>query len=171
MILSKKSVILILLSVFIINAASISLLTYLPKYLDFLSIERPLIQLIITIFPLTAFVFPPLYGYFSDKIQKRHIFILFGSIGMPLIYFLLLLTQNLFVIILLLFIFGFFMTSSNLLLTLFAELVEDDKAFISYFNASTVAGWFVGAQSVVFLLMFMELGISFCLVSYFLYQT
>jgi predicted MFS family arabinose efflux permease len=32
-------------------------------------------------------------------------------------------------------------------MTLFAELVEDDKTLISYFNAIIVAGWFVGAQS------------------------
>ena len=103
-------------------------------------------QLIITIFPLTAFVFPPLYGYYSDKIQNRYIFILFGSIGITITYFFLFLTQNLILIVSLLFLFGFFMASSNLLMTLFAELVEDDKTFISYFNASVVAGWFVGAQ-------------------------
>ncbi|MFW9987214.1 MAG: MFS transporter [Candidatus Odinarchaeota archaeon] len=148
MILSKKSVILILLSVFIINTASITLITYLPRYLDFLSIERPIIQLVITIFPLTSFIFPPIYGYYSDKIQKRYIFIFIGFLGMCFIYFLLLfLNQNLFILVLLIFIFGFFMGSYSLLLTLFAELVENDKTFISYYNASTVAGWFVGAQS------------------------
>ncbi|MFX1364237.1 MAG: MFS transporter [Promethearchaeota archaeon] len=148
MILSKKSVVLILISIFIISTASITLLTYLPKYLEFSGIERPIIQLIITIFPLTAFIFPPIYGHYSDKIQNRYIFILIGSLGMSFIYFFLLfLSQNLFILILLIFIFGFFMASNNLLMTLFAELVENDKTFISYYNASVVAGWFVGAQS------------------------
>ena len=147
MILSKKSVILILLSVFIVNTASIIVYSYVPRYLLFLGLETPLMQLIITIFPLTAFVFPPLYSYYSDKIQNRYIFILFGAIGITAAYLCLFLIQNLILIIVFLFLFGFFMASSNLLMTLFAELVEDDKTFISYFNASTVAGWFVGAQS------------------------
>ena len=147
MILSKKSIILILLSVFIINTSAIIVYTYVPKYLLFLGIENPLMQLIITIFPLTAFVFPPLYGFYSDKIQNRYIFILFGTVGITFAYFFLFLTQNLILIVLLIFFFGFFMASSNLLITLFAELVEDDKTLISYFNASVVAGWFVGAQS------------------------
>ncbi|MFX1568787.1 MAG: MFS transporter [Promethearchaeota archaeon] len=147
MIISKKSIILILLSAFIINTASIIVYTYVPKYLLFLGITKPVMQLIITIFPLTAFIFPPFYGHYSDKIQNRYIFILFGSIGITLSYIFLLLTQNLILIIILLFLFGFFMASSNLLMTLFAELVEDDKTYISYFNASIVAGWFVGAQS------------------------
>ena len=147
MIVSKKSIILILLSVFIINTAAIIMYTYIPRYLIFLGVDTPLMQLIITIFPLTAFIFPPLYGYYSDKIQKRYSFILFGSIGMTISYFFLFLTMNLILIVLLLFLFGFFMASSNLLMTLFAELVRDDKTYISYFNASTVAGWFVGAQS------------------------
>jgi len=147
LILSKKSIILILLSVFIVNTAAIIVYTYVPRYLLFLGLETPLMQLIITIFPLTAFLFPPLYGYYSDKIQNRYNFILFGSIGISFAYFCLFLIQNLILIVLLLFLFGFFMASSNLLMTLFAELVEDDKTLISYFNASVVAGWFVGAQA------------------------
>jgi len=147
LILSRKSIILILLSVFTINTAAIIAYTYVPKYLLFLGIEKPLMQLIITIFPLTAFVFPPLFGFYSDKIQNRYIFILFGTIGITFTYFFLFLTKNLILIVILLFIFGFFMASTNLLMTLFAELVENDKTLISYFNASVVAGWFVGAQS------------------------
>ncbi len=147
MILSKKSIILILFSIFIINTAGIIVYTYVPKYIEFLGIERPVMQLIITIFPLTAFIFPPLYGYYSDKMQNRIIFILFGTLGITFAYFFLYLTQDLILIIILLFFFGFFMASSNLLMTLFAELVEDDKTLISYFNAIVVAGWFVGAQS------------------------
>jgi len=112
-----------------------------------LGTDKPLMQLIITIFPLTAFVFPPLYGYFSDKIQNRFVFIIFGTIGINFAFLFLFLTQDLILIVILLFFFGFFMASSNLFITLFAELVEDDKKLISYFNAIVVAGWFVGAQS------------------------
>ncbi|MFX0142163.1 MAG: MFS transporter, partial [Candidatus Hodarchaeota archaeon] len=147
MIVSKKSVILILISVFITNAVAIVVYTYVPKYLLNLGIDKPLMQLIITIFPLTAFIFPPLYGYFSDKIQNRFIFIVFGTIGINFAFLFLFLTQNLMFIIIMLFLFGFFMATSNLFMTLFAELVEDDKKLISYFNAIIVAGWFVGAQS------------------------
>ncbi|MFX1553089.1 MAG: MFS transporter [Promethearchaeota archaeon] len=147
MIVSKKSVILILISVFITNMVGIVVYTYVPKYLLNLGTDKPLMQLIITIFPLTAFVFPPLYGYFSDKIQNRFVFIVFGTIGINFAFLFLLLTQDLILIVILLFFFGFFMASSNLFMTLFAELVEDDKKLISYFNAIVVAGWFVGAQS------------------------
>jgi MFS family permease len=104
-------------------------------------------QLIITIFPLTAFIFPPLYGFFSDKIQNRYIFIIIGTIGMVFAYLILLWTQNLILIVILLFVFGFFMASSNLFLTLYAELVQDDKTLISYYNAIIVAAWFVGTLS------------------------
>ncbi|MFX1411495.1 MAG: MFS transporter, partial [Promethearchaeota archaeon] len=147
MILLKRSVVLILISVFVINTAGIVVYTYIPKYLLHLGTEEPLMQLIITIFPLTAFVFPPLYGFFSDKIQKRFVFLVFGTIGINLSYFFLFLAQELLFIVIVLFMFGFFMASSNLFMTLFAELVEDDKKLISYFNAIVVAGWFVGAQS------------------------
>jgi len=147
LIISKKSVILILISVFITNMVAIVVYTYVPKYLLYLGTTKPLMQLIITIFPLTAFLFPPLYGYFSDKFQNRFVFIVFGTIGINFSIFFLFLTRDLIVIIILLFFFGFFMASSNLNMTLFAELVEDDKKLISYFNAIIVAGWFVGAQS------------------------
>ena len=147
MLISKKSTILILISVFIINTAAIIVYTYLPKYLLDLGTERPLMQLIITIFPLTAFIFPPLYGYLSDKTQNRFVFIVFGTIGINFSYFFLFLTQDLILIVIVLFFFGFFMASSILFMTLFVELVEDDKTLISYFNAIVVAGWFVGAQS------------------------
>ena len=146
LVISKRSVVLILIAVLIINTTSIIVYTYAPRYLLYLGVNEPTMQLIITIFPLTAFVFPPLYGFFSDRIQNRYIFILFGTIGITFAYFLLFLIQNLILIVILLFIFGFFMASSNLLLTLFAEIVEDDKTYISYFNAIIVGGWFLGAQ-------------------------
>lgn len=147
LILAKKSVIFILISIFFINTATIIIFTYVPQYLLLeLDTGKPLMQLIITIFPLTTFIFPPLYGFFSDKIQNRYIFIVFGTIGMTFTYLFLLMTQNLILLIILLFIFGFFMASSNLFITLYAELVKDNKMLISYYNAIIVGAWFVGAQ-------------------------
>jgi len=127
LIISKRSSILILISVFIINTVGIVVYTYVPKYFLYLGIEKPLMQLIITIFPLTAFLFPPLYGYLSDKIQNRFIFLIFGTIGLNFAFLFLFLVQDLILMVILLFLFGFFMASSNLFMTLFAELVEDDK--------------------------------------------
>ncbi|MFX1389477.1 MAG: MFS transporter [Promethearchaeota archaeon] len=147
MIISKRSVLFILISVFILNVAAIIVYTYAPRYILHLGVEKPLMQLIITIFPLTAFIFPPLYGYMSDKTQNRFLFILFGTLGLNMAFLLLFLYQDLILTVILLFFFGFFMASSSLLMTLFAELVEDDKKMVSYFNAAIVAGWFVGAQS------------------------
>jgi MFS family permease len=117
-----------------------------PKYILYFGIEKPLMQLIITIFPLTAFLFPPLYGYFSDKFQNRFIFIVFGTIGLNFAFLFLFLIQDLILMVVFLFLFGFFMASSNLFMTLFAELVGDNKRLISYYNAIIVAGWFIGAQ-------------------------
>ena len=102
MILLKRSVVLILISVFVINTAGIVVYTYIPKYLLHLGTEEPLMQLIITIFPLTAFVVPPLYGFFSDKIQKRFVFLVFGTIGINLSYFFLFLAQELLFIVIVL---------------------------------------------------------------------
>ena len=75
MILSKRSVVLILLSILVFNTAGIGLIVYLPKYLLYLGVENPVIQLIMTIFPLTLFVFPPILGKISDKRQNRILFI------------------------------------------------------------------------------------------------
>ncbi|MDX1797994.1 MAG: MFS transporter [Candidatus Lokiarchaeia archaeon] len=132
---------------FFLSTAAIIVPTYVPRYIINLGVNKPLMQLIITIFPLTAFIFPPLYGYLSDKTQNRRIFILIGTIGLSIVLLILFLFQNLILLVILLFFFGFFMASSSLLLTLFAELVENDKKLISYYNAIIVAGWFVGAQS------------------------
>ncbi len=120
--------------------------TYTPKYLLYLGIDTSLTQLIVSIFPLTAFLFPPLFGYISDKIQKRTIFILFGSFGISIAFLLLSLTLNLTFSIFAFFLFGIFFASFSVSFTLYAELVEDDKRLISYYNATIVAGWFIGAQ-------------------------
>lgn len=146
MILSKRSVILILISSFLINTAAMVVFTYTSTYLLDLGTGKSLMQLIVTIFPLTAFLFPPLYGFLSDKYQNRIIFLLIGTIGMIFAFLMLSLTRDLIFTILFLFLFGFFMASSNISFTLYSELVEDDKKYISYYNAIIVAGWFVGAQ-------------------------
>jgi len=146
LILSKRSVILILISSFLINTAAMVVFTYTSTYLLDLGTGKSLMQLIVTIFPLTAFLFPPLYGFLSDKYQNRIIFLLIGTIGMIFAFLMLSLTRDLIFTILFLFLFGFFMASSNISFTLYSELVEDDKKYLSYYNAMIVAGWFVGAQ-------------------------
>ena len=146
MIISKKSIILILISVLITNTVGLATITYFAKYLDYLGTKRALIQLIVSITPLTAFIFPLLFGFISDKIQNRSLFLIFGTIGLSFSSLMLLSTQNLIVIIMLLFLFGASMASTNLSLALYVELVEDDQKLISYFNAVTVAGWFLGSQ-------------------------
>ena len=146
MILSKKSVILILISTFLINTAAMVVYTYTSTYLLYLGTSKSLMQLILTIFPLTAFSFPPLYGFLSDKYQNRIVFLLIGTFGMIFAFLMLSLTRDLIFTTLFLFLFGFFMASSNISFTLYSELVEDDKKYVSYLNAIIVAGWFIGAQ-------------------------
>jgi len=146
LILSKRSVILILISVFLINTTGMVIYTYVSTFLLDLGTDKSLMQLIVTIFPLTAFLFPPLYGFLSDKYQNRIVFLLIGTIGISFAFLMLSLTRDLIFITLFLFLFGLFMASANISFTLYSELVEDDKKYISYYNAIIVAGWFVGAQ-------------------------
>jgi len=146
LILSKRSIILILISVFLISTTGMAIYPYASLYLLDLGTDKPLMQLIVTIFPLTAFLFPPLFGFLSDKYQNRIVFLLIGTIGISFAFLMLSLTRDLIFITLFLFLFGFFMASSNISFALYSELVEDDKKYISYYNATIVAGWFVGAQ-------------------------
>lgn len=146
MIISKRSVYLILISVLFLNTASIGLVVYLPKYLAYLGIERPLIQLIMTIFPLTLFVVPPLIGKVSDKMQNRFLFILIGASGVVLSFILFLFTQNLFLMIILSFLYGFFGAIFRIIFTLYAELVENNTKYLSYYNSIATCGWFLGSQ-------------------------
>jgi MFS family permease len=112
-----------------------------------LGLEKPLMQLIVSIFPLTSFIFPPLLGFYSDRFQNRLIFIISGVIGISFAFLVLSLTKDLILIVILLFFFGLSMSLSNISFALYTELVEDDKKLISYYNATIVAGWFTGAQS------------------------
>jgi len=120
--------------------------SYIPRYLfDYLKVDITSIQLIVTIFPFTWFVFPPLLGKLSDKIQNRLLFMIVGAVGLILTIIFLMLTLNLILIIILLLFFGLFSTSCSINLVLFQEYVENDQIYISYYNAMTVLGWFLGA--------------------------
>ncbi|MFW9881947.1 MAG: MFS transporter, partial [Candidatus Thorarchaeota archaeon] len=81
MILSKRSVILILFSILVLSTASIGMVTYTPKYLEYFGTRKSIIQLVMTIFPLTMFIFPPILGKYSDKIQNRISFVIIGAVG------------------------------------------------------------------------------------------
>jgi len=146
MILSKRSVILILFSILVFNTAGIGLIVYLPKYLLYLGVENPVIQLIMTIFPLALFVFPPILGNISDKRQNRILFIIIGAFGIVLSFILFLFTQNLFLIVILSLLYGFFGAAYRIMFTLYAELVDNDTRYISYYNAVSTCGWFLGSQ-------------------------
>ncbi|KKL57746.1 hypothetical protein LCGC14_2232310, partial [marine sediment metagenome] len=74
-IISKRSITLILISVFIVYFGAMILVAYLPQYLNFLDTPKPLISLTISIFLSTLFIFPPIIGRISDKLQNRYYFI------------------------------------------------------------------------------------------------
>ncbi|MFX1375475.1 MAG: MFS transporter [Promethearchaeota archaeon] len=145
MILSKRSVILILFSILVLSTSSIGMVTYMPKYLEFFGTKRSLIQLIMTIFPLTLFVFPPILGKCSDKFQNRIFFVLLGAIGVTLFLIILIFTSNLFLVVLFSFIYGFFGASYRIIFTLYSELVRNDQRYISIYNALSTGGWFLGS--------------------------
>lgn len=144
MIISKRSVIFILGTVFFIYLAIMMLYTYLPQFLKFIGTESPIITLTMTFAMSTFFIFPPLLGRYSDKIQNRIYFIFIGPIGMLITLALLLFTTNIIIINILLFIFGFFTSFVTIYLTLFSELVQNDKKWISYYNSICAFGNFIG---------------------------
>ncbi|MHA1489202.1 MAG: MFS transporter [Promethearchaeota archaeon] len=146
MILSKRSVILILISVILFNTIGMAVYTYIPLYLLNLGAEKTILQLIVTILPLTSFVFPPFLGKYSDKIQKRFPFIIIGAIGITVAFTILLFWHDMTALIVFLLIYGFFSACAGTIFVLFQELVENDPRYISYYNAAIVLGWFLGAQ-------------------------
>ncbi|MHA1932056.1 MAG: MFS transporter [Promethearchaeota archaeon] len=171
MVLLKRSVILILISAFMIFLAAMMVIAFIPQYLTSLGTPTPILQLIMTIFLSTLFIFPYFLGKYSDKIQNRLYFIIIGTAGMILTPFLLLFTTNLILITILLFIFGFFASAFTLFFTLYSELVQNNSKWISYYNAITALGWFTGVQvagvfieiydiTIVFLLSFIAMLIS-----------
>ncbi|MFX1502251.1 MAG: MFS transporter [Promethearchaeota archaeon] len=144
MIISKKSVIFILGTIFFIYVAIMMLYTYLPQYLLFLGIELPIITLTMTFTMTTFFIFPPLLGRYSDKLQNRISFIMLSPLGMFTTLVLLLFTKNIIILNILIFIFGFFISFGTIFLTLFSELVQNDKKWISYYNSICSIGNFTG---------------------------
>ncbi|MEE9378657.1 MAG: MFS transporter [Candidatus Lokiarchaeia archaeon] len=144
MIISKKSVAFILGTVFFMYLAVMMLYTYLPQYLIFIGTEPPIITLTMTFAMSTFFIFPPLLGRYSDKLQNRIYFIFIGPVGMLITLVLLLFTRNIIILNILIFIFGFFTSSVTIYLTLFSELVQNDKKWISYYNSVCAIGNFIG---------------------------
>ena len=144
---AKNSVILILIAITIIYFSAMIIVAYIPKYLQHLNTPEPIIQLTRSIFMATLFIFPPFIGKLSDRIQKRFLFVLIGTIGMIGILFLLLFTKDLIIINILLFIFGFFASSFTILFTLYVEMVQNDPKKIARYNAFLAIGWFLGVLS------------------------
>ncbi|MCK4780458.1 MAG: MFS transporter, partial [Candidatus Lokiarchaeota archaeon] len=144
LIISKKSVAFILGTVFFMYLAVMMLYTYLPQYLIFIGTEPPIITLTMTFAMSTFFIFPPLLGRYSDKLQNRIYFIFIGPFGMLITLALLLFTRNIIILNILIFIFGFFTSSVTIYLTLFSELVQNDKKWISYYNSVCAIGNFIG---------------------------
>ncbi|TFF93694.1 MAG: MFS transporter [Promethearchaeota archaeon] len=143
--MSKRSTILILSSILASNTSGMALYTYLPRYLEYIGTNISLIPLIISIFALTSVLFPPIMGKVSDKIQNRFIFGLIGAVGLLISFLLLLFIKVLWIINLILFFYGFSTASGGLIFVLYAEIVENDKRFISLYNAMIALGWFIGA--------------------------
>ncbi|MBD3197295.1 MAG: MFS transporter [Candidatus Lokiarchaeota archaeon] len=146
MIISKKSVILILISVVLTNIMGMAFYSYLARYLIFLKADKITTQVIVTLFPLTSFIFPPLIGNLSDKYQKRTLLIIIGSLSLPLIFVFMHFIDNVILIVVFIFIYGFFLAFININFVLYQELVANDQSYISYFNSGIVLGWFIGAQ-------------------------
>jgi len=144
--LLKRSVILILISAFIIFLAAWMVFAFMPQYLILLGTPSPIVQIIMTTFLTTFFIFPYVLGKYSDKIQNRKDFIIIGTAGMILTPFLLLLTTNLILITIILFFFGMFASTTSIIFTLYSELVQNNSKWISYYNAITALGWFAGVQ-------------------------
>ena len=146
MVLSKRTVIFILISIAFSNIIGMAIYTYIPPYLDYLENDKSVIQLVVAIFPFTATIFPSLLGKISDRIQNRSIFFITGTIGTFMTLFLLIFTKDLIWIIILLFLYGFFNACFGLIFILYQEIVENNPNYITYFNAMITLGWFGGAQ-------------------------
>jgi len=144
--LSKRSVLLILISVLIYGTAAMALIYYLPQYLLDIGFARPVVQIVTTIYPFSAIFLPQILGKFSDKIQNRYLFIALGGIGVSLIYLSLIFSKNLILITIFLIIYSFFSVSYRLNFTLYQELTKNSPKFVTYYNAISVFGWFLGSQ-------------------------
>ncbi|MFX1455560.1 MAG: MFS transporter [Promethearchaeota archaeon] len=146
MVLLKRSVLLILISNFFVYFGIMMIIAFMPQYMLLLGTPRPILQIISTIFLTTLFIFPYIFGKYSDKIQNRRYFIIIGTAGMIVTPFLLLFTTDLILITLIYFILGVFASASSIFFTLYTELVQNNSKWISYYNALTALGWFIGVQ-------------------------
>jgi MFS family permease len=89
---------------------------------------------------------PQLLGKYSDKIQNRYIFFILGSIGASLFYLTLIFTRDLALITVILIFFGMCGASYRLNFTLYQELTKNNPKFVTFYNAISVFGWFLGSQ-------------------------
>ncbi|MFW9818305.1 MAG: MFS transporter [Candidatus Thorarchaeota archaeon] len=158
MIISKKSVVFILISVFFIYISIMLLISFLPSYLGFLGIEPTAITLSMTIIMFTLFIFPPFLGKLSDKIQNRIYFIYLFPVGMVFSLVLLIFTKDIILLNIILFMFGFFISFLTVYLTLFSELVQNDKKWVSYYNSTCAIGNFMGVLIGGILIDFFTIG-------------
>jgi len=123
-----------------------TIITFIPLFLQYLGIDRVQIQLITTIFPFSSSLFPSFIGKFSDKVQNRGYFFKIGLIGATFTVFLLNLTRDVIFIALLILLLSFFNSCYRMIMPLFQELVENRSRQIIYYNMTMVLGWYVGSQ-------------------------
>ncbi len=146
MIISKRSVVLILISVLIYGTAAMGLIYYLPLYLKNLGFTPPVVQLITTVYPFSMIFLPQFLGKYSDKLQNRYVFILLGSIGASMTILTLTFSNNLILIIIVLIFYSMCGASYRLNFTLYQELTKNNPKFVTFYNAISVFGWFLGSQ-------------------------
>jgi len=146
LVISKRAVVLLLISVLTYGTAAMALIYYLPRYLLDLGFDLPIIQFVTTLYPFSAIFLPQIFGKFSDKIQNRYIFIIIGSIGASLLYLALLFTKDLILITLILVFYSMCSASYRSSFTLYQELTKNNPKFITFYNAVSVFGWFLGSQ-------------------------
>jgi MFS family permease len=146
LITSKRSVVLLLISALIYGAAAMALIYYLPRYLLDLGFDLPIIQLVTTLYPFSTILLPQILGRYSDKKQNRYVFFLLGSIGASLLYLALIFTKNLTVITIILIIYSMCGASYRISFTLYQELTKNNPKFVTFYNATSVFGWFLGSQ-------------------------
>jgi MFS family permease len=123
-----------------------ALIYYLPRYLLDLGYSLPITQLVTTVYPFSAIFLPQILGRYSDKIQKRYLFLVLGSIGASILYLVLIFTQNLVLITILLIFYSMCVASYRLSFTLYQELTKNNPKFVTFYNAISVFGWFLGSQ-------------------------
>lgn len=154
--MSLRNRILILVSNFFMGTGGLAFYTYYPRYLEVIGTSSSLITYIVSMVALAAFIFPPLIGKYSDKLQKRKVFITVGSFASVIMYYLGFLVSIEFVWLafILIFVNGFFGSSYSMLYPLYSESCADDPKWISYYNAVTALSWSSGAFLSGFLMEF-----------------